>query len=1075
MYSPSALTTPPPSNHVSLLHGANASPPRLGVGLPTQDSSSNCSDLLSHRLPLAGAVPPVLRSSATAGPSGVAPHDVLLLTCAKCRRWFHLDVDETMSDAVLPAIAPQMEGGHDGRQPSSFPSPLRWPGTFLPESSSATTTPPPPRQWPTHEPSSQYSTTAGHSSPACTGSARPHEKTLHGRNTTATTRPWDGDISALPPLLFYGADVLQPSDVVALATEARHLDPGAIASPASLLSEKRASLTRVWSSGDLESIGVSLLNEGSISGSSVGWPGAKSVTLQRRPLDSPGGQPQLSGCNEEGVECFTQSSDAPLPASSSQCREDHHRRSGDGNQSSLLPSTAFSSCPPSPEMDADAVATERDSTSTEGRDAELLYLRYMQLVVRRTPVEAQPLCHSCWGRHQLPQLRLKAHQAAVDLRNIVGAADSYASLHSVTEVAAASSSMSPQKDTGPFLLSYAAGCGGERGGGASMSADVLAILRGVSIDCFGGNLYGAAEQQLLSAIDSLSSSYHGGENWVSPSTETAVEAKMAPVPIHQSTAASDEDVGECEMVLRLQEQLRATQQQEAVVQQQLREAEEVVAALEERKKNHMATWSALAQQHNKREAAAAGTTGDETSERRTSLSNLQARLEYLTCTAIDALSFPIDVTSYPIGTIAGLRLGLAAPYSGATSTTASAKTASPNSRSRPSCSASLSSALQCSSPTWPNSAGEEVGRRAVMASCEEALYFAGVQQWQTQYTQVLLSGHHQGPQLSAASRTTAAGADSSGGTASSAPLVSPAEVNAACGCLLNLLSYMARVNGFSFRTAVLQPHGSQSTVAILREVRLPATATSAAPSPSFLSGTAVAGAVSAALQQLSLWRPSEAAPTPGGAESSLAAPSLPIITREVDRVVDFFLTDRFLAWRTFGEACVAVAGCVAELCAALQESLRCWQQQEQMSQARPVIDPSDVRGGAASVPPLSSGGGSRGIPAFFPSSDGADVSRYGRLTDEPQTPPGSGAQGQLGGSLAAVQRFPISPPYTIRGGAVDGFSVRHGQVPEAIWTLGMKKLLANVDWCVKATAELERLFSVAEAREEGEEKRRTEG
>lgn len=53
---------------------------------------------------------------------------------------------------------------------------------------------------------------------------------------------------------------------------------------------------------------------------------------------------------------------------------------------------------------------------------------------------------------------------------------------------------------------------------------------------------------------------------------------------------------------------------------------------------------------------------------------------------------------------------------------------------------------------------------------------------------------------------------------------------------------------------------------------------------------------------------------------------------------------------------------------------------------------------------------------------------------------------------------PPSPPWRVKGdGSVDGFSLRRGSVREDVWTTGMQRLLAVIEWCVHSSVILQLL------------------
>lgn len=537
-------------------------------------------------------------------------------------------------------------------------------------------------------------------------------------------------------------------------------------------------------------------------------------------------------------------------------------------------------------------------------------------------------------------------------------------------------------------------------------------------------------------------------------------------------------------------------------------------------------------EHNIREVQRAFTVGDEAAERQHAMEDLAKRFAYVSSTPIDAFCFPIDVSG-PVGLIAGLRLGLVPPYSGSSS----GRTDSGDGNVRGG-GASVASAMSALPP---------LAHAAVPAS-EESMHLEGFVQRQLGYAQLLLSGntsadgdnHSDAVKKRSSERSrgvngslscgdaapTAAAASSAPASTAAAKVimrVSPLEVNAACGYLLLLLNYLAHVNGFSFSTAVLRPAGDRSTVALLK--RVPASASGANG-----CGGAAAATKSAAFSPfiLSYFTGRGAAVTQAhGDAKSARATTRSSVARVVDREVDFYLTDRLLAWRTFGAACVAVATCVKELADALHESLRCWRVRESMvCRPAPSAGPAAPSGTVKSTEDASDFGsapaaaadagcleGAQACPdgaaackqpwapvplpqllqdlastndhltstvtalsiraphmsaaaldtlgslGTTPAEGGNDLRKSASTSSRPQ-PPKEAQSTQRRSSPVVGERFPLQPPFQTRGDTVDGFSVRHGSVSEAIWTLGMKKLLANVQWCMEATAELERLYVV---------------
>ncbi|RNF27438.1 uncharacterized protein Tco025E_00300 [Trypanosoma conorhini] len=151
---------------------------------------------------------------------------------------------------------------------------------------------------------------------------------------------------------------------------------------------------------------------------------------------------------------------------------------------------------------------------------------------------------------------------------------------------------------------------------------------------------------------------------------------------------------------------------------------------------------------------------------------------------------------------------------------------------------------------------------------------------------------------------------------------------------------------------------------------------------------------------------------PNGEQSTVEVVSSrgspPQMTR---RSSDFYICEKLFAWKTFGAACVIVAAFVQELVA--------WME-------RRLLELRD------------------------------DVHR--RLREEEE----AAAQSTWVSSAAAVLESlgPAEAPYAIVQDKVDGFPVRHGDVAEELWTLGMKKLLEVVQWCVAASGSVDALERV---------------
>ncbi|KAG8339321.1 hypothetical protein TRVL_09851 [Trypanosoma vivax] len=178
-------------------------------------------------------------------------------------------------------------------------------------------------------------------------------------------------------------------------------------------------------------------------------------------------------------------------------------------------------------------------------------------------------------------------------------------------------------------------------------------------------------------------------------------------------------------------------------------------------------------------------------------------------------------------------------------------------------------------------------------------------------------------------------------------VVSVMEINNACGYLLLLLVSLAKRYNIEVRGVVLHPNGEQSKVEII---------------------------------------------------------SVRDTTLEVTRhFADFFIKEQFFAWKTFGAACVAVAGYVREMARWMSQELKRLQERAQKSTAA-----------------ACSGVDARAETVWTPLSTS-------------------------------------TPPYVITKDQIDGFPLRHGSVSDEQWTVAMKKLLAVVQWCVLASRDVDEL------------------
>lgn len=141
---------------------------------------------------------------------------------------------------------------------------------------------------------------------------------------------------------------------------------------------------------------------------------------------------------------------------------------------------------------------------------------------------------------------------------------------------------------------------------------------------------------------------------------------------------------------------------------------------------------------------------------------------------------------------------------------------------------------------------------------------------------------------------------------------------------------------------------------------------------------------------------------PNGEESRVEAITVRgTLSRATHRLADFFICENFFRWKSFGAACVTVASCVREISEWMEEHL------------------GKLRGAV---------------------------------------------QSRMGFSASVVLRSlgPTTPPHQIAQDQVDGFPVRHGDVSNEVWTLGMKKLLEVVQWCTLASRDVDSLQHLLE-------------
>ncbi|KAG5506898.1 hypothetical protein JIQ42_07617 [Leishmania sp. Namibia] len=790
--------------------------------------------------------------------------------------------------------------------------------------------------------------------------------------------------------------------------------------------------------------------------------------------------------------------------------------------------------------------------------------RWMRLLARTAMPHEQPLCMDCWRDASLAPLQQRARRSLEGAKTLAAMiASSPAEKRRLFVMCYAELPRAPLLEAGvtsACLRRHGDEVEDRQAAASKATSETLnRSLPLMSLDAVAANVFGSEEEGLLQSLEALSVP-HGRSLPNKKGSATARSAlQCSPDASLEQRGASavrgDEDTlalsSSCCDAAQLMADLERVLAEQANLDRQVAELREELHALESATDLRRGgegqlgetsaappsavtpkEWQELAVAHNIREVQRAFTVGDEAAERQRAMDDLVARFAYVSSTPIDDLCFPIDVSG-PVGLIAGLRLGLVLPYSGPRSGRAGAGDGGGASAESPT----------PTRPPFPH---------ASLAVSEESMHLRGFVDRQVSYTQLLLSGNtsadgSDGDTATEGWRDSDSGVKEgpwSGGAAATAPApastapakvgsnrVSPLEVNAACGYLLLLLNYLAHVNGFSFRTALLRPAGDRSTLALLKRVPAPV-------SVAKRGGDAVQVAFSS-LSPLNIFsyltRKSITDTPPSGNSKSTRTMATPSSAYVVDHEVDFYLTDRLLAWRTFGTACVAVAACVKELADALHESLRCWRVRESMMcQRAPSGSPTPLSREAtealsgtvegvkaashhAKLPASADASGSlestnnadvyaactqQRTPALLPQLVQDLFSRGSHLnsaenresctapqrgTVAPSTleksnaPPaeGNGGLSELasaspppqslreasrkqccGFSSAEGGKFPLQPPFRTRGDTVDGFSVRHGSVSEAIWTLGMKKLLANVRWCMEATGELERLYAV---------------
>ncbi|KPA74742.1 hypothetical protein ABB37_09042 [Leptomonas pyrrhocoris] len=752
-----------------------------------------------------------------------------------------------------------------------------------------------------------------------------------------------------------------------------------------------------------------------------------------------------------------------------------------------------------------------------------LYRCWMRLLVHSSSASsstlpAQPLCLDCWWEACIPPLQQRTTNALEGIESLHSILRCHSHEEKTRLWTLVSDATTAHTDPTPALRQEGDDDDGRRAIIRAASSPCTTQQQqpcppSLSLNSVAANLFGEDEKEWLSTMAALSAPHHPRKPEGLLRTADA-RRSATPPPIRRSLSDRDENrngstaqrdtsvlqerQAELQELLLEMEEVRAQQTSLDLQNDELRGVLQALdtahintappppstavfdgsggdpagqsayrpALASTKDRNTPANWAGLAVAHNIREVHDAFTCRDEAAERQHMMRDLAARHAFLSATSIDAVCFPVDVSG-PMGTIAGLRLGLVAPYSGS---------------SRP-----------------PNQTARhtDVGQRdgipsdaARSCAVEEAMCLKGFVRRQVQYTQLLLSGHTAGANVDYVEAShedhTSAGAaapallSSTTTTTVVSPRVSAAEVNAACGYLLLLLNYLANVNGLSFQTAILRPAGDRSTVALLKctskgpGVRAGAAATSHAAASSFAIPFSFFGLFTNTAPSAASSNDRPDSPSSVSAWTAAAA-SASRSSCVVDYEVDFYLTDRLFAWRTFGGACVAVAACVRELSDALHESLRCWQLREAVVRRHSPAEVAESTDTEATAAAANEHGGRERSSSLTKGAAPASLLRLVETleqsagvggapaeTDDPAaaSPPPDCEAAVTAADAAVAAPFPLRPPYRVQGDTVDGFSVRHGSVTEAIWTLGMKKLLANVQWCMGATVELERLYAI---------------
>ncbi|CAD2217043.1 hypothetical protein AGDE_12581 [Angomonas deanei] len=236
------------------------------------------------------------------------------------------------------------------------------------------------------------------------------------------------------------------------------------------------------------------------------------------------------------------------------------------------------------------------------------------------------------------------------------------------------------------------------------------------------------------------------------------------------------------------------------------------------------------------------------------------------------------------------------------------------------------------------------------------------------------------------------------------------ELNTACGLVAELIAVLAKTNFYEFESVALHPKGDGTTI-------------------DFLSPR------EEGFSLLSYFR-STGNETPSGSKKD----------KVVARSANFFLEDKLLVWSTFGDACVGVLQAVNELGNLLGKKLRASQSRlvAELDRVRNVLYPPPLLKGGKETPVMTEEGGSM-----------EEENVYIRSLKEKETL-------IVDGWVNLQARI----PFYIDHETIDGVTVRYGKCTDDNWTLAMKKLLQNVQWCQQATGAVQQLLAVERSLEE---------